>query len=625
MDPTTEFNLITFQDVRSASYSPTRIHRGRLRNRILFARTNRGNYAKFQVRSGDDLDISRLVVYNSEGCILRVAFNLRIRASFSCDLDNARESSTGADFWWHGVSRGVHYLESRNRAVFHVVRGFDEAGFTEIRAARFRRRRVKRTALRDQVIYCRTSRGRYAKLLVQAGDTLMVRRLVVYDGRGREALNRSNIEVPRSWTLDVDTGAVGARGYDLWWQARTSTSFYLVPANGASISYESAFRYERYQSRLQRPAIRSALVFEDASGARSYSRWSDAEKLQLQEFLYLRELGEPLPIHGPPALSSDRYMDVCDARKIYLAHVAQSLWVDVRGRARWRLSSASGEHLEHLFDSRRLLAFSAASGHYFSHSVMGNVTHWNPEISFRFLVDEGILGRSHESTLDALTEWIRAHLIHITGYRYDTDGGPFESQADQYEYIYGYRGAPLVDKIIHPLPGRRRITAGCWGTDGFFAAVLRSVNIPVRHGRSNFSGAIHSRPEFFTMNRLLAHGDDPYNGWVRLGHNNVPIDRLFYTAAEIDSEIDRPARLPGMTVAETASHNKSQRMVALAVEFKTRYLLDRVCRDMASGSTGPGSRLWNDIHEFYSDAQVETIRSDCQAAIAAIPGGCSGI
>jgi hypothetical protein len=179
--------------------------------------------------------------------------------------------------------------------------------------------------------------------------------------------------------------------------------------------------------------------------------------------------------------------------------------------------------------------------------------------------------------------------------------------------------------MIHPLPGRRHTTHGCWGTDGFLAAVLRTVNIPVRHGRSNFSGASHSRAEFFTVGRNLGHGDDPYNGWVRLGHNNVPIHRIFYSDAEISSLIDSPAALPGKTVAETASYNHARHSVALAVEFKTEYLLRYRCQDIGSGTTGAASQVWINLHEFYTDAQISAIVTECDAAIAAIPGGCASI
>ena len=624
-DPTLDFNLITFHDVQSASYSGTRISRGLLRDRVVFARTNLGNFAKFQVQGGDDLMIRRLTVYNPAGCIIRTAYNLTIRSSFSCDLDNARESSSGADFWWHGVSAGVSYLEAQNAASFHLYKGFDEATFDDVRLAPYSNRRVDRVHVRDQVIYCRTSQGRFAKLLLEAGDTLTVRRLVVYRADGSVQLDRSNISVPQTWTLDVDTGTVGAAGYDLWWEAETASSFFLVPTNGAAISCASYYAFEKYLALLGNAAIRAAAVFVDDAGTRAYDAWSDADKLMLGEFLYLRETAAELPIAGPPALTSDRFMSRCDAWKIYLAHVSQSLWIDANGRVPWRLSSASTEHLAHLFDMRKLLAFTAGSGHSFELGTMGAVTHWSPSISYTFLVDSGIVRPTPWETIQALADWARANLIHITGYEYDTEGGPFATQADQYQYIYGYRGLPLVDKMIHPLPGRHHTTDGCWGTDGFLAAVLRTVNVPVRHGRTNFSGLSHSRPEFFSVGRNLAHGDDPYNGWVRLGHNNVPIQRIFYDDATLHSQIDAPAARPGMSVPQTTSYNHSQMQVGLAVSFKTDYLLRLRCWDRSSGATAHATQLWSNIHDFYTDPQVATIAADCDTAIAAIAGGCGSI
>ena len=624
-DATIEFNLITFETLRTASYSSARISRAVLRDRILFARTNQGNLAKLQVQSGDDLMITRLTVYNPAGCIIKTASNIRIRSSFSCDLDEARESPTGADFWWHGISPGVHYIEPRNAATFHLCRGFDDITFDEIRAAPFVARRVERPALREQILYCKTSQGRYAKLAVEAGDTLIVRRLVVYGPDGAIQLNRSNIPVPQTYTLDVDTGNVGASGYDLWWQAETATSFFLTPANGAAISFQSYFRFEKYLALLRSAAIRAALVFVDSAGTRAYDAWSEADKLHLREFLYMRETGVELPIAGPPALTSDRFMSRCDAWKIFLAHAVQSLWLDANGRVPWRLSSATAETLTHLFDMRKLLSFSSSGGHSFELGAMGAVTHWSPSISYDFLTSQALVKADPWSTIQAVADWCRANLIHITGYMYDTAGGPFATQADQWEYIYGYRGLPLVDKMIYPLPGRRHTTHGCWGTDGFLAAVLRTANIPVRHGRSNFSGQMHSRAEFLTVDRNLAHGDDPYNGWVRLGINNVPIDRIFLTGAQLASQIDAPAPLPGKTVAETASFNHSKHSVALAVEFKTNYLLRYRCMDRASGATGASSQVWMNLHEYYTDAQIATIVADCDTAIGAIAGGCSAI
>ncbi len=157
------------------------------------------------------------------------------------------------------------------------------------------------------------------------------------------------------------------------------------------------------------------------------------------------------------------------------------------------------------------------------------------------------------------------------------------------------------------------------------AAVLRTVNIPARHGRSNFRGRSHSRPEFFTVGRNLAHGDDPYNSWIRLGHNNVPISQIFLSNAGLASRIDAPRPRRGMTVSETASFNASRNMAQLAVRHKTDYLLKMRCRDRARRRRLHNSEVWDKLHEYYSDVRIRTINTECDRAIAAIAGGCRAI
>lgn len=625
VDPTVDYRLICFPDLAATRYSSRRIPRSRLRRRVLFARTNRGNYAKLEVRAGATLRIPRLTVYSPDGCIVRMATNLRVRSSFSCDLDRAVESSDGADFWWHAVSSREHWLEPQNRAAFHQCPDFDDVGFEELRRAPYRRRRIAREALASQLIYCRTNRGGYAKLLLEAGDTLIVRRLETFDSAGRRRLLRSNLRVPRTFTLDLDTGELATRGRDLWWRVTRSGAFELTPRNGAAFSYESYYRFEKYEPLLRRRSLGRKMVWQDGAGARAWPDWSVGEQGHLREFLYLRETGRELPIQGPPPLTGGRYMKDCDAWKIYLAHVAQSLWADAGRRVAWRLSSANAEHLEHLFDMRRLMAYRRGFGHSFEFGVMGAVTHWDPELSWELLNHQGLLAGDPWTTIRRLVDWCRAKLTHIAGYQYDTNGGPFSSQAAQWQHIYGYPGLPLVDKMIHPLPGRFHTTHGCWGTDGFLAAVLRTVNIPLRHGRSVFSSGSHSRAELFTVGRNLAHGDDPYNGWVRLGHNNVPIADVFMTDAELASRIDSPRLTRHRTVPDAASHNHTRHLVRLGVRHKTDYLLRMRCRDRSARRRLHSSEVWAALNEFYSDSEIRTIIADCDAAIGAVPGGCPAI
>lgn len=626
--PTIAFSLISCADIKAAALSSAPIPRSKLHNRILFMKTSKGNYAKLYVQSGDDLHISDLVVYNPAGCIVKTATNLIIHSSFLCDVDTATETSTDADIWWHGISAGNHELAPKNGATLVAFTDYDDISFNDIKNASYKTQRISREWLSRQIMYCQTSQGRFAKLSLEWTATeLIVRRATVFNSNGTQHLSLSNIKLHSSQTLDLDNGMIAGNGRDIWWEAETANTatHYLTPFNSSKFSFESYYQYEKYLPLLKKSSIRNALLISGSSD-RNYDSWTQAEKLQLREFLFLLETNKPLPITGPPALTADTFMNSCDATKIYMAHVAQSLWVDATNKVTWKLNSASSSHLEHLFDMRKLYKFTPGSGHSFDFFVMGAVTQWSPGLSYKFLSDNAMIKADAWGTIRAVAEWVRANLSHILGFAGDPDGGPFATQQDQWQYIYGYRGLPLADKMISPLPGHKHTTHGCWGTDGFFAAVLRTVNIPVKHGRSNFSGNNHSRAEFFTENKNLKHGDDPYNGWVRLGINNVPIHRIFLSNAEITNLIDAPAPLPGKTVPETASFNHAKFLTDLAIEFKTSYLLKLRCQDKATGiNTGAGSQVWENLHEFYTNAQIATVVADCDVAIAAIVGGCAAV
>lgn len=110
---------------------------------------------------------------------------------------------------------------------------------------------------------------------------------------------------------------------------------------------------------------------------------------------------------------------------------------------------------------------------------------------------------------------------------------------------------------------------------------------------------------------------------VRLGINNVPIHRIFYSDPKLTAEIDAPRPLPGKTVSETTSFNHVRRLLALAVEFKTNYLLYARCQDRAVGTRA--TRVRNQLREYYDDAETARIVSDCDTAIDAIAGGCAAI
>lgn len=645
MDPTIDFNLLSFTDLQAATYSQTKISRRSLRERILFARTGSGNYAKLQVQSGDDLRITRLTVYNAKGCIVKIAFDLTIHNGFACDLDEACETSKPSDFWWRAEpsmnrrASGLPYLKP-TRAAFHRCPDINDCHFTDLKSAPFEARAVDGQALLDQLLFCRTSNGRYAKLLVSTGYALHIRRLVVYNPDGSPHLGKKDIDLPPNCELDIDSGTVKYPGFeakylncDLRWQLEGTKQSYLTPCNGARISFASHFRLHKYRQLLGRPDIRNALIFEDSSGIRPYDKWEFSMQAQLWEMLHSRETGAALPLWGPPSLASDLFMDACDARKIYLAHVVQSLWVEANGLVQWSLSEANSEHLEHLFDSRKLLPYSP-EGYCFGYlttfiipSWVPIVTQWDPVYSYDFLVDHKFVADDEWGTVQLLGDWVRSNLIHAAWYEFDYHG-PFATQADQWEYTYGYRGPPLVERMIEPLPGEYRMTPGCLGTDGFVAAVLRTVNIPVRMGESLFTSpdmfpieVHHSRPEFFSVGKGLAHGDDFYTGSIRVGYNNVPIGEIFLDMEKLKALIDDPEPLPGMTVVQTASHNHGKHLIQLAVKYKTNFLLYLRSKDIASNADASSSLLIAALQPFYSEAEIKQIIKDCDMALTAIPGG----
>lgn len=629
MEPTIEFRLIAFADVQAASFSTARIPGDRLSDRILFARTRSGKYAKLQVvRAGMNLHVTRLTLYDPDGTVLPPPPQpFVVRSSFAGDLENGQEVQPGqGDLFWHGISLGVVELVP-DGGTFAPFVDFEAITYADVRQGPWALDRVEGPALKHQIFFCRTPRRRWAKLLVETqGHTLVVKRLVVWGTKGRPVLDASNIQVPQTSTLQLDTGSAGlTSGYDLWWEFETNDRWFLTPANGTVISYPSYYRFAKYLPLLRDPTIQKALYFERMGGylTLTYENWLEEVKLQLDEYLYLLDTGRPLPLTGPPPVTlntatNTQMMDWKNGRKIYLAHVAQSLWVEANQLVPWRLSGNATE-LEYLFDSRRLFS-RAASQYYFGE--MGAVTAWNPQAAYAFLKSQGLIGADPFSTIKKFAHWCRSNLRHITDYNSDPNG-PFASQWDQFQWYYGYRGLPPVELVLSPPPGKPHVSAGCWGTSGLFAGVLRSVNVPVRHGRTNFSGNVHSRPEFVSVGQNLAHGDDPYNRLVGVGHHTPPIGLIFYTDADLAADIDNPTPLPGKTVPETTSINQTKKFAGIAVQYKTDYLLGCRCWDVQN-APAPYSRLWNELQDVYSRAQLKQIIADCDTEIAAL-GGCSQI
>lgn len=87
--------------------------------------TNAGRYGKFEIVSfnksetaGSNVLTINLTTYNADGTVYSQKSNLKIRGTWSCDLDSGLESSSGADFWWRQDTSTTRYLVPQNGALF---------------------------------------------------------------------------------------------------------------------------------------------------------------------------------------------------------------------------------------------------------------------------------------------------------------------------------------------------------------------------------------------------------------------------------------------------------------------------------------------------------------------------
>lgn len=119
-----------------------------------------------------------------------------------------------------------------------------------------------------------------------------------------------------------------------------------------------------------------------------------------------------------------------------------------------------------------------------------------------------------------------------------------------------------------------------------YAAVLRSINIPVKSSGQNLADGNHSRPEFLTLGKSMPHGDDPYTMPLDPSGNVIPTAKLFYSLSEMENKFINPARdCEGNecnTTGEQASYNTHKDQWQLAYDYMTDYMLYRYAQGGAS-------------------------------------------
>jgi hypothetical protein len=617
-DPTREFRSITLADIQAAPFDTPTIPSASLAGRILLLRDGLGHYGKLQIipRADQTLEIVRLVMYSGQ-MVLRADAGLSVRPGYGFSLASG-ETTGAADFHWDGAAL------TPGTGVFALWPGFDDVHEVDLESAPYTTAEVEGPSLTLQLLYCRTRNGRYAVLLVEAGNVLVVRRLRVPSllTWQHKPFTVLDVSVPAGSTLDVESGSVGDPAeFDLRWDQQAPGEYTLVTANGAMLSFPSYERFVKYLPLLRDATLTAAMQFEYPWGVSAYDQWLPAQRAQLEEYLYVLDTGAK-PLTSPPSYipsSNGVSVDFADAVTLYLAYVAHTLWVDANDLVPWPIA-LDADSLFTFFDSRWLLP--RANNTYWmvrsSPAPPRAAVQWDTRRSFEFLQQAGCIQPDHWRTILALVDWCRHNLQHMFTWQTDPRG-PFTSAQAQSDFYFGVGSVAVdVQYMFAPLPGRGHPTSGCWGTSAFLALLLRTVNIAVHEGVTHFADDTHSRVEFRTVGLNLIHSDDPYSGLSTGGYPApMPIGSIFVDNNYLAQYIDQPVPLPGKTAQETATFNYEHRRYVIGAYYLTDWFLWLRC----FGATG---RWTSELSPYFTAAEMVDLESRTDNAIAAL-GGCANL
>lgn len=371
----------------------------------------------------------------------------------------------------------------------------------------------------------------------------------------------------------------------------------------------------------EHPNVRVAIKWEfpEGAGIKNYSKWEVCCKDFLQnafEFAWFLRIWDGLTIVDPPPNQYDlddddeaiTGFDRIHAYSLYMAYVAHCLAIEIKEKVPWSILEYNQDELEFLFDGTQMFDLDLRDRYTFYKYLHGNALPAPPDFTYFFFKRKGFIGSNRIETISRIINWSRDNLIHFL---IRHNGNP-RGDAQDMEAQWQYRGTPPVSRIIdgstsdfHPEWGLVHITAGCFGTLGFYRSIFRSVNIPIKTLITESNGINHAQICFLSENKYLWHGDDPYDALSKA--TPLPSEESQLTPGE---SLLPPAReiLIDQVVydewREDALSSTTMVMGRRTAELAIIYLPDRLlykhCLDKYLGNSPENSEVYESLEHHYS-------------------------
>jgi hypothetical protein len=350
---------------------------------------------------------------------------------------------------------------------------------------------------------------------------------------------------------------------------------------------------------VNHPSIMQSMVWVDENGNKSYLDWSTAKKNDLNQYFEALINGQPLQLIDPPLnqysddnVSVTTILSEDNAWKLYVAQVANSLYLEIENKVSWSLTQYSSVEQKILLSSNSFLAYTG-TGYIIGPSYW--VVPAPPDTILSFFKDNDIIKSDSYHTVGALLEWCRQNMVHFSG----------SITAQGCEQHWQYHGLPPVSRIINgttsTYPGIsnpfRHWTLGCLGTSGFLASVLRDANIPVR--TMNIPSTGHTTAYFVSLGLYLSHGDDPYDD-LYISNPQYPAIELLINSTTFNTWF--PSNQP----PDAWVANVGRQVQELALNYLPNHYLRDYTIDTIIGRAHSDGLLYAHFSNYYSVSYLES-------------------